>query len=246
MKRKFPVWLSVAIALVFFGDISRTPNPSPSGAISLETPAASARSSGGRSRGGSFRRNSSPSTSSGSSPQGTSSSSNSSHSPSQRSTSGSSLRGGSFQESSPTPNRSSSTSESDSRQNPTNSQTSPQRTPSPNRSTTPTSPLPSSPSQNHSPTQTVPNRDRAIDEAETRSQSPNTHTSRTGSWIFLAVGGGLFAVVFLAIGRGFLVSLTSNSENTDGESGPSELENEVVTVSKLQIALLAIARDVQQ
>jgi len=56
----------------------------------------------------------------------------------------------------------------------------------------------------------------------------------------------LFAVVFLAIGRGFLVSLTSNSENTDGESGPSELENEVVTVSKLQIALLAIARDVQQ
>jgi uncharacterized membrane protein len=83
-------------------------------------------------------------------------------------------------------------------------------------------------------------------------QQPTTHSRRnshsSGGWFLPTLGISFLGVGALLVARKLLGSHTDTSEHsaTTEEGIPAELSNDVVTVSKLQIALLANARHVQE
>ena len=72
----------------------------------------------------------------------------------------------------------------------------------------------------------------------------NGQASTDDSWLGCIVGL-IFLGVSAAVIFGLVFLVVKAMRGSDGASGTDELDNDIVTVSKIQVALLAVARDIQ-
>jgi uncharacterized membrane protein len=85
-------------------------------------------------------------------------------------------------------------------------------------------------------------RDRDFDRSQTRSPATESQANTGGEfpWLLVILGGGVLALLVW-----YLIQISRPKDISAFAEGPKELTNDTVTVSKLQVALLATARTVQ-